>query len=361
VDVPLEKATEGTLSLQIKQVGLVQPDKVQLHAYKEAGQLQGFTLNAGDHQGVLTGTGLDQVASLAVNEIVFKPAAAVSNSGNDDSLVLAAGDSETLSLHPNDKLVAKVSLKDGRVLELDATVQEPRPRVTLINKTVHPSATNSVVQLGNQDELPEDGKLTFFIRTESPATFSRDETIEVRGDDNSFKTVLSVSEGGIVLQDATTARVILDPTRAFGGSAFGAMRFRPVRGGIDGDWQQLATLVRVPQLKTLKCTNDESAQCTLVGTNLFLLAQVGADAQFAKGVTVPEGFDETTLSVPHTSGTLYFRLRDDPAVVNTTVLPVEPVPGHPAATTQGQPEAPKTNEPAAPPTNQAASPASEIR
>jgi hypothetical protein len=99
----------------------------------------------------------------------------------------------------------------------------------------------------------------------------------------------------------------------------------------------------------------------LVGTNLFLLAQVGADSQFAKGVTVPEGFDETTLSVPHTSGTLYFRLRDDPSVVNTTVLPVEPVTGHPAATTQGQPEAPKTNEPAAPPTNHAASPASEIR
>jgi len=341
VDVPLEKAKEGTLSLLIKQVGLARPDKMPLHTYAEAGQLQGFTLNAGDHQGVLTGTQLDQVASLSLNEIVFKPAAAVSHSGNNDSLVLAAADSGTLSLPPNEKLVAKVSLKDGRMLELDATLKEARPKVTLINKTVHLSTTNSVVQLGNQDELPEDGKLTFFIRTESPAAFSRDETIEVRGDDSSFKTVLSVSEGGIVLQDATTARVTLDPTKAFGGSAFGQIRFRPVSAGVEGDWQQLATLVRVPQLKELKCSSDESAQCTLVGANLFLLAQVGADTQFANGVTVPEGFDESTLSVPHTNGTLYLRLRDDPSVVNTAVLPVGPAPGQPAATNQGPAEGAK--------------------
>jgi hypothetical protein len=33
---------------------------------------------------------------------------------------------------------------------------------------------------------------------------------------------------------------------------------------------------------------------------------------------------ESTVSVPRTDGTLYIKLRDDPATVNTVVLPVLP-------------------------------------
>ncbi len=102
--------------------------------------------------------------------------------------------------------------------------------------------------------------------------------------------------------------------------------------GIQGDWQPLATLVRVPQLKELKCV-EGAPLCTLVGTDLFLLDQVGIDAQLANAVTVPEGFGEATLSVPRPNGTLYLKLRDDPAVVNTAVLPVTAEPSQSAAVT----------------------------
>jgi hypothetical protein len=51
-------------------------------------------------------------------------------------------------------------------------------------------------------------------------------------------------------------------------------------------------LVRVPQLKELKCA-EGAPLCTLVGTDLFLLDQVGTDAQLANAVTVPEGFGAT--------------------------------------------------------------------
>jgi hypothetical protein len=129
--------------------------------------------------------------------------------------------------------------------------------------------------------------------------------------------------------------------------------------GVDGDWQPLATLVRVPQLKELKCLKD-APLCTLMGTDLFLLEQVGADAQFSKSVTVPEGFDDMTLSVPRPNGMLYLRLRDNPAVVNTAVLPVEPAPGQPTATDLGQPKAPEANQSAAPATIQPAIPTPEI-
>jgi hypothetical protein len=360
MDVALDNVKEGTLTLLVKQAGMEHPDQMPMHSYKEAGHLDSFTLYSGDHQGILKGNRLDEVASMAVKDVFFKPAAVLTHTDKQDSLVLAAPDAASSSFHANESLVAKVTLKDGRVLDLDTSVQAPRPNVRLMKKTIHPSATVSVVQLDGQNELPKDGTLTFIVQAEIPATFSRDETIEVGSDDNSFHTVLSVSAGSIVLQDDKIALVTLDPMKDFGGSTFGPLRFRPVNGsGVDGDWQPLATLVRVPKLKELKCLKDE-ALCTLTGTDLFLLEQVGADTQFAKSVSLPEGFDDLTLRVPRPNGPLYLRLRDNPAVVNTAVLPVEPVSEQPAAPALGRPEAPQPNQPAAPATIQPVIPAPEV-
>jgi hypothetical protein len=217
------------------------------------------------------------------------------------------------------------------VLDLDTTVQTPRPSLKLMNKSVHSDGTASVVQLGSQDELPDHAKLTFFVQAVTPASFPRDQKIEVGSGDNGFSTTLRVGEGGIVLQDNKTAMVTLDPTKAFGGSAFGPLRFRPISAeGVAGDWQPLATLVRVPQLKELKCA-EGAPLCTLVGTDLFLLQQVGIDAQLANAVIVPEGFGDNALNVPRPNGTLYLKLRDDPSVVNTAVLPVTAEPSQSAA------------------------------
>jgi hypothetical protein len=355
IDMPLDSEQAGSLSLLVKQVGLEKPDQVPLHTYSEAGKLDSFKLYAGDHQGVLKGTRLDEVATMTVNNVVFSPAGTLSHSGNEDSLLMTAPPSA--SFNKDDKLAAKVTLKDGRALDLDATVQSPRPSVKLMNKSVHSDGPASVVQLGSQDELPDHAKLTFFVQ--APEAFPRDQKIEVASADNGFSTMLRVGEGGIVLQDSKTALVTLDPTKAFGGSAFGPLRFRPISGdGVQGDWQPLATLVRVPQLKELKCA-EGAPLCTLVGTDLFLLQQVGTDAQLANAVTVPEGFGDTSLNVPRPNGTLYLKLRDDPAVVNTAVLPVTPEPSQsaavaplavPAAARQAEPK------PAAPPAPAAAAP-----
>jgi hypothetical protein len=329
IDVPLDDEKAGTVDLQVKQKGLDKPDQVSLHTYSEAGHLDSFKIYAGDHQGVLKGTRLDEVASMSVDKATFSPAGTLSHNGSEDSLSLTAPDST--SFHQDDKIVAKVTLKDGRVLDLDATVQAPRPSVKLMNKSIHSDGPASVVQLGSQDELPDHAKLTFFVQAVSPESFPRDQRIEVSSNDNSFSTTLRVGESGIVLQDSKTALVTLDPAKAFGGSAFGPLRFRPVSAeGVAGDWQPLATLVRVPQLKELKCA-EGAPLCTLVGSDLFLLQQVGIDAQLANAVTVPEGFADNSLNVPRPSGTLYLKLRDDPSVVNTAVLPVTAEPSQSAA------------------------------
>jgi len=128
------------------------------------------------------------------------------------------------------------------------------------------------------------------------------------------------------LQDATSALAILDPLKNFGPSAFGPVQFRAVSAeGEKGDWEPLANLVRTPSLHEVRCPDDPNQQCSLNGSNLFLLDSVASDSQFKNAVSVPLGYVDGTLSVPRPVGTLlYIKLRDDPSTVDTAALPVLP-------------------------------------
>jgi hypothetical protein len=103
----------------------------------------------------------------------------------------------------------------------------PRPRVILISKNVLPSplGEGSNIQLG-ESELPQDATLVFSVRTESPAAFSMDETIEVATVDQSFMTPLSLSNGGMTLENRHVAVATFNPAMAFGATAFGPLQFR---------------------------------------------------------------------------------------------------------------------------------------
>jgi hypothetical protein len=75
----------------------------------------------------------------------------------------------------------------------------------------------------------------------------------------------------------------------------------------------------------VRCPDSPDKQCTLFGTNLFLIDSVASDAQFTHNVPVPVGFVDNSLPVPRPNGTLlYMKLRDDPATVDAVVLPVLP-------------------------------------
>jgi hypothetical protein len=61
----------------------------------------------------------------------------------------------------------------------------------------------------------------------------------------------------------------------------------------------------------------------MTGYNFFLLQSISTDPNFAEPVPVPDGYSGNTLTVPHLSAaTLFFKLRDDPASVDSAVLPV---------------------------------------
>ncbi len=337
VTLPLQSARPGALTLLVNQYGSSQAQTVQLHAYSEAARLDGFAIRAGDSQGVLKGSRLDQVSNLTLQGVEFVPGKLETSQGSDQLAMITRDAQPVATLKQGDVAVAKVLLNDGRSIELNTTVSAPRPRVTLIGKSVQPSASasESNIELANGDELPQDAKLTFSVRAQSPATFAREEQIEVAMADESASTTLSIANGGITLENSRVAVATLDPTRALGSSAFGPLLFRTVVNNVAGDWQPLATLVRLPVLRELKCPASAELACKLSGSSLFLVDSVSSEPDFARAVQVPDGFPGYSLPVPHPSnGVLYVKLRDDPSVVSRATLNAQQLPQPPEETTR---------------------------
>ena len=391
--VPLQNASAGSVQMLVKKFGLPEADKVSLHTYAEAARLDTFAVHAGDLDGILRGTRLDEVSKLEVSGVTFTPEN-LSRDNQHDELKLVAQDAATAAkLKAGDSVTAQVALKDGRTLDLSTAVAPPRPQLNLLSKNVQLDSNDSpsVIQLGNPDEVPQDGRLSFFLKTHVPEIFPPAERVEVATQDESFHVLLSEKDGNLTLQDAKTVFAMLDPIKLLGPSAFGPLKFRAVSAdGVEGDWQPLANLVRVPDLKEVRCTpvpaksaerssvpekrsareersspganskseknagsesslvsqnaaertsgSEKSAvaegasapekptadkDCTLSGDKLFLIDAVSADPDFTSSVTVPDGFVEAALAIPEPKGkTLYLKLRDDPATVDTAVVPI---------------------------------------
>ena len=326
VKVPLQKANAGSVTMVIRKFGLQAADELPLHTYAEAGRLDSFSIHAGDADGVLKGTRLDQVERLELNGLPFVPES-LARSHQQDELKLTTHDNAALTkLHAGDEIVVHAVLKDGRILDLKTGVESQRPVVSVLSKSVQvdQTAPPPTVRLGSQDEMPQDGRLNFFLKAQVPETFPPTEKIEVATADESFRVLLSFKDGNLTLQDSKTVFAVLDPMKLLGPSAFGPLKFRPVTSDdIDGDWQQLVNLVRVPDLKGIRCVPAPEKQCTLSGDKLFLLDSVSTDSDFVNSVSVPEGFVEDVLAIPPTKAkTLYIKLRDDPATVDTVTLPM---------------------------------------
>jgi hypothetical protein len=76
----------------------------------------------------------------------------------------------------------------------------------------------------------------------------------------------------------------------------------------------------------LQCPSDATQPCIITGSNLFLLQSVSSDPAFADPVPVPDGDTATTLTVPHLNAApLFLKLRDDPAQIDSAILPQQPV------------------------------------
>jgi len=327
ITMPMKEAAPGPVTLDITQFGLEKPDLLTLTAYAEAASLDGLTVSAGDTVALPKGTRLDEVEKAELEGIALTPST-LSRVQDLDQLKMTAAAS-TANLDPGKHYVAKVELRDGRELKAPVTVEPPRPQVALLSKGMQQEASAPVspVHLSSSEDLPVEERLVFFLKSSEPAKFPRGEKVEAAAVDGSFRTVLSLADGSLMLEDATTAIGMVEPLARFGSSAFGPVQARAVSAdGVTGDWLPLGPLVRVPGFKELHCPRAVAKPCTLTGTNLFLAASIGATADLDNAIDVPPEFTGTQLSVPHpVNGSLYLWLRDDPATVQTLTLPVMPV------------------------------------
>ncbi len=296
------------------------------------------------------------MANVQVDGVNFKPSS-LKRVEDSDQLTLDATKA-TASLSPGEPYTAKVQLKDDRTLEAPVIVELPRPQITLLNKGVQADGTNPLppVQLGSPDDLPVDARLVFFLKSNVPAAFPRDEKVEVAAADTSFHTLLSLNDGSLMLEDAGTAMGSVEPRTRFGSSAFGPVRVRAIAAdGEAGDWLPLGTLVRLPGFEDLRCPRALAKPCLLEASNLFLATSFSATPDFGNATEVAPEFTGTQMIVPHpVNGVLYLKLRDDPGTVQTLALPVTPI-VLPAATSQLYLPLPPTTEQSAAPAKEDAS------
>ncbi len=316
--VPLDGAAPGPLTLLVKTYGSDQPQAVALQAFAQAGRLDDFSFHAGDVFGVLKGARLDEVQSLTLGGAAFTPTTLATADGGD-ALTMTTTDARGVgSLKAGQSATARVTLKDGRTDRLKISVGATRPSVSLIAKTVRPERADAAgtIQLADKDEIARGATLTFSIHAGSPAAFTGRERLEVGGAEGAVLATLTPT-AGLILEDSKVVLATLDTAKDLGASAFGALTFRIVEDGVAGDWQPLATLVRLPVIKDLACRGGRGQPCDLTGSSLFLIAALSSDPAFEHAVDVPEGFTGDVLRVPHpVGGRLYVKLHDDPTVVD---------------------------------------------
>ncbi|MBL8271030.1 hypothetical protein [Steroidobacter sp.] len=356
INLPLQQAEPGAVTLLVSQFGSSEPHPVELRAYPEAGRFESFAIHAGESHGVLKGSRLSDVASLSLKGLDFVPTPSATDTKSDalrmevvrpvepeSTTADAAPEQPAPSLQQGDTVKAKVKLRDGRSYTVNVTVAAPRPSVELVGKSVQLStrSNESNIQLASEDQLPQDAQLIFSVKAKSPAIFSREANIEVASKDEGFATTLSLANRGITLVDSKVAVVTFDPAKAFGFSAFGPLKYRIVNQGVAGDWQSLVTLVRLPVLQALQCPAVAEQACKLTGSNLFLVDSVSSDSEFKKAIAVPAGFPGRALPVPRPGKSgLYVRLRDDPSVINVAALTAEELPPPPGTEPAPAPAAP---------------------
>jgi len=120
VNVPMQDAAPGPVTLEIRQFGQQNPDSVKVNAYAEAASLDRLNLSSGDPQATLKGNRLDEVASVALDGVTWVPGE-LSRVEDSDLLTLKSSDS-TAGLEPGKPYKAKVTLRDGRMLKVPVTV-----------------------------------------------------------------------------------------------------------------------------------------------------------------------------------------------------------------------------------------------
>jgi hypothetical protein len=314
--LPLEKADPGSLSILVQGHG-GEPAVVKLRAFQEAGSLDDLTLHAGESEAELTGSRLDQVVSATLAGVAFQPGA-LTRIGKQDHLTLRAADPAAIAaLATGKNETADITFANGRHKTVALAVAPARPAVALVRVTAQPQVHEGVrpITLLSGDVFAQDARLAFAFHAGGSAALTGKETVEVATADGRAATVIQPGKG-YDLQDANTGIVGLVPAEALGPTVYGPLRFRVVSDTGASAWTSLATIVRLPEIRSVACVAAKT--CRLSGSRLFLISRVGASAGFSQSEDVPDGFVGSEITAAAgAEGRIFLKLRDAADAVAT--------------------------------------------
>lgn len=319
LDIPLQGKPPGAYSLVLQQYGSNIPKTLHLTAYSAGIHLDKVLTSETGDTAVVLGQGVDNVLSVKIGAQVFLPGDRAEDHG---SLELHASPSESSTKATS----ATVTLKDGRIMDVPVTGENPGTVLRLLSSesTTTPNKGELEVTLSSHQDIPLVATLHFVVQSAGP--FPNSQKIEVATADGALHTTLSLNSDNLILQDEHTAVGSVDLYKAFGESALGELRLRAVQGdGTFGNWITLGKIVRRPHITAVHCTDSYIPTCTIEGSDLFLALAFSATESFKSAVPVPTGFDEPTfvmpMRMPEGRTTLYVRLRDDPQAAATIQIP----------------------------------------
>ena len=310
VTVPLAGAGPGPVTLLVKQYGMAEPQTVSLQVVRRGRTAAELHPARRRHHRGARRRRLDQVTGLTLAGVAFKPGIMTSEHGGDE-LALDMVDADDVAKLAAGQIADGEGGAGGRPRaepEGDHRRSQPQRRPDRQERAARRTGAQVAIpiRLTAPDDLRQGAVMTFSVRARQPARFSGRETIEVAAADGEAPRA-SPSRAASRSRTPQVAVATLDTGKAFNGSAFGPLRYRIVTDDGAGDWQPLATLVRVPTLRELKC--DQGPDAALRAHRLEPVPasnSVASDPGFSHAVRPPDGFPGYALSVPHpVRGRLY--------------------------------------------------------
>lgn len=319
--LPLEKAAPGPVSVRIAGAAGSTPVSVTVPALQEAGGLGTLSYHAGDAEAVLSGTRLDQVRAVTLGGVPFRPGVLTRADGQDRLTLSTADPAKPLPLAAGTAVTADVTFADGRQARLATTIAPSRATATLVSIAGQPPVRDGVlpIEIRSDGVFAQNARLTFAFRLNGAETLTGRETVEIGTVDGRANARVEAGKG-YDLQDARTGIVTFAPATTLGPLASGPLRFRVVDEQGASNWTRLATVARLPEIRSIAC--GPGGACALTGDRLFLIQAVGATDRFEQAQDVPDGFTAGELTLPPgVKEQVFLRLRDAPQAVAAVRAP----------------------------------------
>ena len=324
LSLPASSTAPGPLRIALRFRGQAEPVVVQTRVYAPLPTVRAVDYHQGDRFALVQTDAPALIQSVTLNGQALTADPEANPAATGPRPFTLPGPWSGTAPAAGERLEVSLVLTDGRVLHRTDTVGAPRPAAAVVSRAVTPPSDSGPIRiyLGTGEVAPLGSVITFALRATDPKALSARTTVQVSADGGQTVTTIGRSSG-LVLVDAVNALVKVDTGALFDRSTHGPLLYRLVANGMEGDWQPVVTLVRLPRMTGYACTRGPQARCRITGESLVQFLALSADETFQTHTDVPVDLTAPEIEVPGsgTSRTLFVKLRDDPATAYRLELP----------------------------------------